>query len=112
MGFDLVGKNLRVGRGELDLVFKKTGTIVFVEVKTRIGSSARLFDSLSHQQELTIEKAGIRYLKQNRAWKGFRQLSSQNHSPTPHRFDRIGIVLDPRSLAAVEILHFTDHSSE
>ena len=34
-GFDVVGRNVRVGTGELDIVAYDSGTLVFVEVKTR-----------------------------------------------------------------------------
>lgn len=34
-GFDLVAKNVRVNRAELDLLFEKQGVLYSVEVKTR-----------------------------------------------------------------------------
>mgnify|MGYP000867932325 CR=1 FL=1 len=34
-GFDLVGRNVRTPEGEIDLILKKDGELVFCEVKTR-----------------------------------------------------------------------------
>lgn len=34
-GYEVIGKQVRVGRGEIDLVAKEGDEIVFVEVKTR-----------------------------------------------------------------------------
>jgi putative endonuclease len=34
-GFSLIGKNFRIPGGEIDLIFKHDGSLVFVEVKTR-----------------------------------------------------------------------------
>lgn len=34
-GYELVARNYRMGRGEVDLIVKKDGLLVFVEVKTR-----------------------------------------------------------------------------
>jgi len=100
LGFELVGRNIRVGRGELDLVFKLDGIIVFVEVKTRVGDSWRLFDSLSAEQERTIAKTAALFLKE------------RSRRKLDYRFDRVGVSLDERSLATREIVHFTAQTGE
>lgn len=38
-GFRLLGQNLRLGRGEVDLLARRGTTLLLVEVKTRAGSS-------------------------------------------------------------------------
>ena len=38
-GYTVIGRNLRLGRGELDMVAWDGGTLVFVEVKARSGAS-------------------------------------------------------------------------
>ena len=36
LGYQIIGKNVRTPYGEIDLVGEKEGTVVFVEVKTRV----------------------------------------------------------------------------
>jgi putative endonuclease len=38
-GYEILQRNFRFGRGEIDLIARKEGTIVFVEVKTRRNDS-------------------------------------------------------------------------
>lgn len=38
-GYKILERNYRVGQGEIDLVARRSGTLVFVEVKTRRGKS-------------------------------------------------------------------------
>lgn len=39
LGYRIVGRNVRCGRGEIDLIARDGETLVFVEVKVRLGRS-------------------------------------------------------------------------
>lgn len=77
--YELVAKNFRFRRGEIDLVVKKGDTLVFVEVKTR-SSLAFGFpeDTLSFHQKSNILTAAEAFMEQLN-WNG------------PVRFDIIAI---------------------
>ncbi|HMP76399.1 MAG TPA: YraN family protein [Kiritimatiellia bacterium] len=62
-GFTLVGRRIRVGRDELDLVMRKGPVLVFVEVKTRGGDAfGRPFDAVDRAKQLHLSRAAVRYL--------------------------------------------------
>lgn len=48
-GYVLLGKRVRIGPGEIDLVFRRDGLVVFAEVKSS-RSHDRAIQSLSHAQ--------------------------------------------------------------
>jgi putative endonuclease len=87
LGYRIVGQNLRLGRGELDLVAHDGATLVFVEVKTRSGLEfGAPLESVTPSKQRALRALAARYL-----------------SSTPHfgavRFDCIGIVWsDPPEL--------------
>ena len=60
-GYDIVGMNLRVGRLELDVVARRGGLIVVVEVRTRgAGAWTSGFGSIDAQKQQRIRRAGER----------------------------------------------------
>ncbi len=60
-GFEILAKNLRVGRAELDLVARQGPLVVIVEVRTR-GARAwtSAFGSLDSQKRRRVRRAGER----------------------------------------------------
>ena len=64
--YKIVGRNVRVGRGELDIVATDRGETVFVEVKTRRDQAfggARA--ALTHTKARQLERLAQTYLRQH-----------------------------------------------
>ena len=83
-GFEIVARNLRSRLGEIDLVARDGGTLVFVEVKTRSGvpmAPPQLAVDARKQRRLT--RLALSYLA--REW--LRDLAC--------RFDVVAVTLDP-----------------
>jgi putative endonuclease len=102
-GFRLLDRNLRLGRtGELDLVMKDGGTLVFVEVKAMLaGESIRGFDKIHDiKQRKLIELATI-YL----------QRGAMQQPPlafTAVRFDAVEVAFPNHSLRRPALIHLPD----
>lgn len=63
-GYKLVCRNFRTPFGELDIVARHRGFIVFIEVKTRTGSSlGPPFLSVTRNKQVHIIKNALCYLK-------------------------------------------------
>ena len=69
----MVGRNVRVGRGEIDLLVRLDSTLIAVEVKTRAGGDPR--------EAYTAEKAA-------RVWEAVRRLR-----PVPRRVDLVAVAV-------------------
>jgi putative endonuclease len=79
-GIYVVGRNVRAGRGELDLIAREGDTIVFVEVKLRTGhDDMAALEAVNWKKRLDMSRAATRWL--------------QDHGLTdrPVRFDVVGI---------------------
>lgn len=62
-GFDILATNYRVREGEIDIIARRDGQIVFVEVKTRRNSSfGRPEESLSAVKSERLKAAAQSYL--------------------------------------------------
>ena len=62
-GCEVVDRNVRVGRGEIDLVARDKGQVVFVEVKFRTGErEAKPFESVTWKKREDVARAAARYL--------------------------------------------------
>ncbi len=86
-GYEILGRNYRTRYGELDLVARRDGCLVFCEVKTRLGQGragpARPLDAI-----------GVHKRRQVRLMAG-QWLHDQGGVGAPAlRFDAIGITLD------------------
>jgi putative endonuclease len=80
-GYRLVERNYRTRRGEIDLILRKEGTLVFVEVKLRRGTG--FGDPL---EAVTLRKqATLRYLAE-------RYLADREPDFDTVRFDLVGIL--------------------
>ena len=73
-GFHLIGKNQRLGKGEIDLIMADSQHLLFVEVKTRTDQGTlRIGDVVARGQEqrlLTLAKAHLaKYPDQDIPWR-------------------------------------------
>ena len=80
-GYTILGRNVRYGRGELDIVCRDKEEIVFVEVKTR-----RSFAYGAPEQSITPRQENM--LKHTASW----YLQENVKELTPTRFDVVGVV--------------------
>ncbi len=63
-GFDIVGRNIHMRIGEIDIVAKRQDVYHFVEVKTRLGDSfERAGFSLTHKKLKHLKMAVEAYMK-------------------------------------------------
>ena len=82
-GYELVERNYRTRRGEIDLIVRKDDTIVFVEVKLRRGTGfGDPLEAVTPRKQRTLRSIAEHYL----------------YTRKPHydtlRFDVIGILAD------------------
>jgi putative endonuclease len=76
----VLARNVREGRGELDLVAVDRDTVVFVEVKFRAaGDRGSALDAVTAKKRADTARAAARWLAEHRA------------TDRPVRFDVIGI---------------------
>jgi len=79
-GMELVDRNVRLGRGEIDLVARDRDQVVFVEVKFRTaGGLATPFDAVGAKKREDVAKAAALYL------------ARRGLLDRPVRFDVVGI---------------------
>ncbi|SFF34885.1 YraN family protein [Thermoflexibacter ruber] len=93
-GYQILMRNFKVKKQEIDLVAQQENTVVFVEVKSRSSADFGFPENfLSPQQEGRIRSAAIYYLNE------------QNINPQHIRFDIISIL---KTGEKIEIEHFED----
>ena len=86
LGYDILDRNYRTKYGELDIVAIDRDTLVFCEVRTRVGANAiaYAFESIGPNKRLQLRKMA-------REW--FR-LATGDHPPTKAtRFDAIAVAV-------------------
>lgn len=78
-GYRILGRNLRVGRGELDLVAEHEGDLVFCEVKSRRGGGELdPVASLHGHKQAQLARLAAGYLQQH-----------PEYTESPCRFDAV-----------------------
>lgn len=93
-GWTILGRNIRVRFGELDLVALDEDELVIVEVRTRsIGKVLPAEETVGPRKLKVLVRSGRIYVEKCR-WTG------------PWRIDLLGINLDPGGSA--ELVHLTD----
>lgn len=82
-GYQVVARNVRCGRGEIDVVAWDQGTLCFVEVRTRQSAvSGHPLETVNHRKQAKLVSSAQAYMDR---WEG----------PWPElRFDVIGVVID------------------
>lgn len=80
--------------GEIDIIAQKDETIIFVEVKTRRGSTEKTFpeDNVTPSKLRKLEKIAVHYLK------------THHSEEISYHFDAIAIVLTEKKVASIR--HF------
>jgi putative endonuclease len=95
-GMELLAEKLRVGRLEIDLLFREGAVIVVVEVRTRgPGSFVRALDSIDRSKRARVRAAG------GRLW---RERFARDQSVERMRFDLAAVAFDEAGDASVEHL--------
>ena len=91
-GYEILDRNFRTRRGELDLVAADEGAIVFCEVKTRVcggrSGPALALDSVGPAKRQRLRRLATSWLRERRAVLGARPRARL-------RFDAIGITISP-----------------
>lgn len=91
-GYEIVDRNFRTRRGEIDLVAADAAAIVFCEVKTRVAGGrsgpALALDAIGPDKRRRLRMLATRWLRDRRA-----QIGAPSRRRL--RFDAIGITLTP-----------------
>ena len=86
-GYEIITYNFHCRSGEIDIVAKHDGYLVFIEVKYRVNEGkGHPLEAVSLQKQRTISKCAAYYLKQHRVY------------DMPVRFDVLGILGEKISL--------------
>lgn len=94
-GYRIIGRNLKLGGKEIDLLARRGDTVAFVEVKTRLRTAASApEDSVGEVKQQHLRAAARHYLSQ------------QQEPGLYYRFDVVSVVWPERGKAAVS--HFPD----
>ncbi len=95
LGFDVLARRHRTRFGELDLVVRDGGLLVFAEVKARRAGSGRPFDSLHDPKQRQVRRMAAAWLHDAAERPFFEFL----------RFDAVGVTVGARGeLVALEHL--------
>lgn len=103
-GFTIIGRNVYVGRCEIDIIAEGHGLLIFAEVKTRRQKPdikniyGRPADAVNHSKRTHMTDAVKRYLYENR----------ENVKDFQPRMDIIEVYCDPNSedYRVLDIKHF------
>lgn len=94
-GYRILGRNVELGRYEIDIIARTGDTIAFVEVKTRETEDAfRPESAVNPEKQRRILQAAKHYIAQH------------DDGQTYFRFDIVAVILPPKG--APTITHFED----
>ncbi len=65
-GYEILDRNWRSGRYELDLIVRREGVVAFVEVKTRVAGPQCAVDALAPAQRRRIRRAAESWIHAHR----------------------------------------------
>lgn len=99
-GFKIIEYNYQNNKGkrlgEIDIVAKDSGQIVFVEVKTRLAKAGQVVlpeENITRDKLFKLQKISQIYIKEKDLWE------------SPYRFDAISILFDENGEDVVELRH-------
>jgi putative endonuclease len=103
-GYEILERNFRTRRGELDVVAANEGCIVFCEVKTRVADGRagplRGIDAIGHAKQRRLRALAGQWLRA-------RPVGAARPARARLRFDAIDVTLSPTG-ALVSLEHLTD----
>jgi putative endonuclease len=79
-GYEILEMNYRIRQGEIDIIAREDGCIVFVEVKYRAKGEADALSAVDFRKQRKISRVALTYITRHR-------LSQY----TPYRFDVIAV---------------------
>lgn len=93
LGYRIIARNYRSSCGEVDIIARDQGVLVFIEVKTRrgVGFGAPA-ESVTFRKRQQISKTALSYLGQ------------QNLFDSPARFDVVSVWLLPGAESRIEVI--------
>ncbi len=92
-GYKIIGRNVRIRGGELDIVAEDGETLVFVEVKTRVRAGTfKPRDNVTRGKSFQIKALSAAFVKKNRKYRNCRI-----------RYDVVEVILDPETFAPAEV---------
>lgn len=103
-GYEIIERNWRLSFGELDIIAKHDSELVFVEVKSRIGSNSNeaeryLFDTITFKKQQKLRQMAQIYLDRR---------FGDRQRRLPIRIDIIGVIIEPKGLKPIKLKHLTD----
>ncbi len=99
-GYAILERNVRLGRGEIDLVARDGDTIVFVEVKT-LRKASEVFrpeDNVTHDKQRHLIAAAQRYMAKHRDPSAY------------YRFDVVSVVLPEKGKPEITLFRDAFHA--
>ncbi|ATO47977.1 MULTISPECIES: YraN family protein [Brevibacillus] len=89
LGYSIIGRNVRLSQGEIDIVAMEQRTVVFVEVRTRIGKRGVIpkygspVESITPRKQQKLRQLALAYLQ------------NHNQSYDTFRIDAIAVWISP-----------------
>lgn len=93
LGFEVLGRNVRTGQGEIDLIVCDSRTLVFVEVKTRRAAHRRRGACPCDQPLSNLRFEQRRRLRRSAAAWLLEHAAERPRTPDA-RFDAVGVIVD------------------
>ena len=93
LGYQIVERNYRTMLGEIDIIAKEKGDLVFVEVKTRSGTGFGVpAESITPRKCRQISKTAMLYLSQHKL------------TDAPARFDVVSVIAGRDGKFEIEVI--------
>lgn len=93
LGYKVLARNYRVRLGEIDIVAEDSGTLVFVEVKTRSEMThGGPLEAITPAKRMQLSKVALEYMGRH------------GRHDCPARFDVVAILLSPGRAVEIEVL--------